>query len=84
MQEGRASINVEADGIGETPRQKEWRKKCEDLTSHPEVVRAVTTIVAACGQMAASVQKPFLTLCDAAMGVSDQLIVELTSLSYDV
>ena len=57
-------------GIGETPRQKEWKRKCEDLTSHPEVIAAVTRIVAACGQMSASVQKPFLTLCDAAMGVS--------------
>lgn len=41
----------------------------EELTSHPEVASAITRIVAACGQMAATVQKPFLTLCDASMGV---------------
>ncbi|GJE93999.1 hypothetical protein PsYK624_101670 [Phanerochaete sordida] len=49
-------------------RQREWRKKCEDLTAHPEVIKAVNRIVAACGQMSAMVQKPFLTVCDAAMG----------------
>ena len=59
----------------ETPRQKEWKKKCEDLTSQPQVINAVNRIVAACGQMAAMVQKPFLTMCDAAMGVSTSFIV---------
>ena len=71
VQVERTSIEVE--GIGETPRQKEWRTKCEDLTSHPDVIAAVNKIVAACGQMAATVQKPFLTLCDAAMGVSHEI-----------
>jgi hypothetical protein len=42
----------------------------EQLTTHPTVVAAINKIVAACGQMAAIVQKPFLTLCDASMGVS--------------
>ncbi|EKM53088.1 uncharacterized protein PHACADRAFT_210808 [Phanerochaete carnosa HHB-10118-sp] len=51
-----------------TQRQREWRKKCEDLTTHPEVIKAVNRIVAACGQMSAMVQKPFLVVCDAAMG----------------
>ncbi|KAI0339260.1 hypothetical protein BDW22DRAFT_1431862 [Trametopsis cervina] len=58
---------TEVEAGGETPRQREWKKKCEDLTSHPEVINAVNRIVAACGQLAAMVQKPFLVLCDAAM-----------------
>jgi hypothetical protein len=40
----------------------------EQLTVHPTVVAAINRIVAAAGQMAATVQVPFLTLCDAAMG----------------
>jgi hypothetical protein len=42
----------------------------EQLTTHPTVVAAINKIVAACGHMAAIVQKPFLTLCDASMAVS--------------
>jgi hypothetical protein len=53
-----------------TQRQREWRKKCDDLTAHPEVIKATNKIVAACAQIGATVQKPFLTICDAAMGVS--------------
>lgn len=41
----------------------------ESLTSHPVVISAVNRIVAAAGQMSATVQIPFLTLCDAGMGV---------------
>lgn len=41
----------------------------ENLTSHPVVISAVNRIVAAAGQMSATVQIPFLTLCDAGMGV---------------
>ncbi|KAI0695252.1 hypothetical protein BC835DRAFT_965073 [Cytidiella melzeri] len=59
---------VEVEAGGDTPRQKEWKKKCEDLTSHTDVINAVNRIVAACAQMAAMIQKPFLTICDAAMG----------------
>ncbi|KAJ7244419.1 hypothetical protein B0H12DRAFT_1129472 [Mycena haematopus] len=40
----------------------------EQLTAHPTVVAAINRIVAAAGQMAATVQVPFLTLCDASMG----------------
>ncbi|KAJ7080600.1 O-methyltransferase [Mycena belliarum] len=40
----------------------------EQLTTHPAVVAAINRIVAAAGQMAATVQVPFLTLCDAGMG----------------
>ncbi|PCH41979.1 S-adenosyl-L-methionine-dependent methyltransferase [Wolfiporia cocos MD-104 SS10] len=40
----------------------------EMLTTHPAVLAAVNQIVAACGQLCASVQRPFLTVCDAAMG----------------
>jgi len=41
----------------------------EQLTAHPTVVVAINQIVAAAGQMAAIVQTPFLSLCDASMGV---------------
>ncbi|KAJ7202040.1 O-methyltransferase [Mycena pura] len=40
----------------------------EQLTAHPIVAAAINRIVAAAGQMAASVQAPFLSLCDAGMG----------------
>ncbi|KAJ6555119.1 O-methyltransferase [Mycena vulgaris] len=40
----------------------------EQLTAHPAVVAAINRIVAAAGQMAATVQVPFLSLCDASMG----------------
>ena len=42
----------------------------ESLASHPDVIAATNRIVAACGQISATVHRPFLTLCDAAMGVS--------------
>lgn len=42
----------------------------ELLTSHPTVVAAINRIVAASGQLSATVQQPFLSLCDASMGVS--------------
>ncbi|KAI0635412.1 S-adenosyl-L-methionine-dependent methyltransferase [Trametes polyzona] len=40
----------------------------ESLASHPDVIAATNRIVAACGQITATVHRPFLTLCDAAMG----------------
>ncbi|KAF9447111.1 hypothetical protein P691DRAFT_776367 [Macrolepiota fuliginosa MF-IS2] len=40
----------------------------EALTQHPDVVSATNRIIAACGQMTATVQTPFLTICDAVMG----------------
>ncbi|EIW56069.1 S-adenosyl-L-methionine-dependent methyltransferase [Trametes versicolor FP-101664 SS1] len=40
----------------------------ESLASHPDVIAATNRIVAACGQIGATVHRPFLTLCDAAMG----------------
>lgn len=40
----------------------------EALTQYPDVVAAVNRIIAACGQMSATVQTPFLTICDAVMG----------------
>jgi hypothetical protein len=43
----------------------------EALLSHPTVVHATKLIVSATGQLAAVVQRPFLTICDATMGVSD-------------
>nr|BAA32788.1 Ich1 [Coprinopsis cinerea] len=40
----------------------------EVMTSDPKVMAAVNRIVGACGQMAATVQTPFLTICDSTMG----------------
>ncbi|KAH9916743.1 S-adenosyl-L-methionine-dependent methyltransferase [Epithele typhae] len=40
----------------------------ESLASHPDVLAAANRIVAACSQISATVHRPFLTLCDAAMG----------------
>ena len=45
----------------------------EALLSHPDVVCATKLIVSATGQLAATVQRPFLTICDATMGVSDRI-----------
>ena len=45
----------------------------EALLSHPTVVHATKLMVSATGQLAAVVQRPFLTICDATMGVSDPL-----------
>jgi hypothetical protein len=42
----------------------------EALTTHPVVLSAISRIIAAAGQMSATVQTPFLSLCDATMGVS--------------
>lgn len=43
----------------------------EALLSHPTIVHATKLIVSATGQLAAMTQRPFLTVCDAAMGVRD-------------
>ena len=43
----------------------------EALTTHPVVLSAISRIIAAAGQMSATVQTPFLSLCDATMGVSN-------------
>jgi hypothetical protein len=51
----------------------------EALTSHPTVIAAIGRIIAAAGQLSASVQTPFLTLCDATMGVCLKLRVLLGS-----
>ncbi|TEB29709.1 hypothetical protein FA13DRAFT_1755487 [Coprinellus micaceus] len=40
----------------------------ETLTSHPKVMAAINRIIGACGQMTATVQTPFLTICDSVMG----------------
>ncbi|TFK23982.1 hypothetical protein FA15DRAFT_694701 [Coprinopsis marcescibilis] len=40
----------------------------EILTSHPKVMAAINRIISACGQMTATVQAPFLTICDSTMG----------------
>ncbi|EMD36158.1 hypothetical protein CERSUDRAFT_51961 [Gelatoporia subvermispora B] len=55
----------ERDAGAEEP---ETRARAEALTSHPAVIAASNRLVAACGQLSASIQRPFLTICDAAMG----------------
>ena len=42
----------------------------ETLTAHPTVMAAMNRIISACGQMSATVQTPFLSICDSTMGVS--------------
>jgi hypothetical protein len=41
----------------------------EQLAAHPDACVAASRIVAACGQLSTIVHKPFLSLCDALMGV---------------
>ncbi|GBE83628.1 4-O-methyltransferase 1 [Sparassis crispa] len=48
--------------------QMDSRERAEALMSHPAVISATNRLVAACGQLTASVQRPFLTLSDASMG----------------
>ncbi|KAF5381712.1 hypothetical protein D9615_005570 [Tricholomella constricta] len=56
----------------------------EQLSSHPVVVRAINRIVAAAGQMAATVQPPFYALCDAAMGYHLPSCLRLLEASHTV
>jgi hypothetical protein len=42
----------------------------EQLAAHPNASAATTKIIAAAGQITDIVQKPFLFICDATMGVS--------------
>ncbi|KZT06629.1 uncharacterized protein LAESUDRAFT_725719 [Laetiporus sulphureus 93-53] len=55
---------------GSTPKRdkEELQVLSEALTTHPAVLAAASRLVAACGQLSAAVQRPFLTVCDAAMG----------------
>lgn len=56
----------------------------ETLTTHPTVLDAIGRIVAAAGQLSATVQVPFLTICDAIMGVRSfpRLIRPFTDSSF--
>jgi len=45
-----------------------WMSLYKALTTHPVVLSAISRIIAAAGQMSATVQTPFLSLCDASMG----------------
>ncbi|RDB30841.1 4-O-methyltransferase 1 [Hypsizygus marmoreus] len=56
----------------------------EQLTVHPVVVHAINKIVAAAGQMAATVQTPFLTLCDATLGYHVPSCMRLLEASHTV
>lgn len=46
----------------------------ELLSTDPLVVRAINHIVAAAGQLSATVQAPFLSICDASMAVSSECL----------
>ncbi|KAF8629507.1 hypothetical protein AX17_005633 [Amanita inopinata Kibby_2008] len=56
----------------------------EQLTTDPLVVRAINHIVAATGQLAASVQAPFLSLCDASMAYHLPSCLRLLEASHTV
>ncbi|KAF8664228.1 hypothetical protein AX16_000790 [Volvariella volvacea WC 439] len=56
----------------------------EVLTSDPVVVEAISRIIAASGQLAATVQNPFLTLCDAAMNYHLPSCLRLLEASHAV
>ncbi|KAJ3489203.1 hypothetical protein NLJ89_g11550 [Agrocybe chaxingu] len=56
----------------------------EQLTSHPTVGVAINRIVAAAGQLAATVQTPFLTICDAVMGYQLPSCMRLLETSHVV
>ncbi|KZT70696.1 hypothetical protein DAEQUDRAFT_183861 [Daedalea quercina L-15889] len=55
-------------GSGDDVAARAKREVEEQLAASPAVLAAVSKLVAACGQICASVQRPFLTVCDAAMG----------------
>ncbi|THH29318.1 hypothetical protein EUX98_g4870 [Antrodiella citrinella] len=63
----RPSRSDEATGDDDTPRKSKAERE-EELTTRPAVINAINRIVAACAQLEAAVQRPFLTLCDAALG----------------
>jgi hypothetical protein len=46
----------------------------ETLLSSPAMIKASKLVVASAGQLSAMVQRPFLTICDAAMGVSVRFV----------
>ncbi|KAF8880663.1 hypothetical protein BD779DRAFT_1072572 [Infundibulicybe gibba] len=56
----------------------------EKLTSHPEVVVAINRIVAASGQLSATVQTPFLSLCDASMAYHLPSCMRLLEASHTI
>ncbi|OCH85246.1 hypothetical protein OBBRIDRAFT_325702 [Obba rivulosa] len=62
------SEKAEKDTSADPNQDSEAQARAESLTSHPAVIAASNKIVAACGQLSASVQRPFLSICDAAMG----------------
>ena len=47
----------------------------EALVSHPTIVRATKLIISATGQLEATVQRPFPTISDAVLGVSEHVDV---------
>ena len=63
--------HISEEEMEDEARERARREAAERLSASPAVLAAVNRLVAACGQMSASVQRPFLTVCDAAMGVSD-------------
>ncbi|CCM07183.1 uncharacterized protein FIBRA_09524 [Fibroporia radiculosa] len=62
------SSGAVADTGRNATREPDAHALAEALTSHPVVLAAGQRLIAACGQLCASVQRPFLTICDASMG----------------
>ncbi|KAJ7595702.1 O-methyltransferase [Mycena floridula] len=56
----------------------------ELLTTHPTVIGAINRIVAAAGQLSATVQTPFLSLCDASMSYHLPACLRLLEASHTV
>ena len=68
---GKETEVKESDVAGEQERKKAAETL---LATHPDVLAATNRIVAATGHLAACVRDPFLSLCDASMGVRAFLV----------
>ena len=55
-----------------TAQHTQEEEEAEKLAISPDVLRAASHIVAACGQLAASVHRPFYSVVDGAFSVSVQ------------
>ncbi|KAK2462797.1 hypothetical protein APHAL10511_005188 [Amanita phalloides] len=58
--------------------------RAELLTADPTVVRAINHIIAASGQLSATVQAPFLSICDASMSYHLPSCIRLLEASHTV
>ncbi|KIY50250.1 S-adenosyl-L-methionine-dependent methyltransferase, partial [Fistulina hepatica ATCC 64428] len=56
----------------------------EALTQHPDVIQASQKVIAACHHVAAILQAPFLTICDASMGYHLPSCLRLVEASHTI